>query len=59
MTDQLPNSVHFADPRKVACDIVRGLERRSPDILYTPGIWRYIMLVIRLIPEAIFKRLSF
>jgi short-subunit dehydrogenase len=59
MTDQLPNSVHFADPRKVACDIVRGLERRSPDILYTPGIWRYIMLVVRLIPEAIFKRLSF
>jgi len=59
MTDQLPNSRHFADPRKVARDIARALERRSPDILYTPGIWRYIMLVIRLIPEAIMKRLSF
>jgi decaprenylphospho-beta-D-erythro-pentofuranosid-2-ulose 2-reductase len=59
MTDQLPNSAHFADPRKVARDIVRGLERRSPDIIYTPRIWRYIMLVLRLIPEAIFKRLSF
>ena len=40
-------------------DIVRGLEGHSPDILYTPAIWRYIMVVIDLIPESIFKRLSF
>jgi decaprenylphospho-beta-D-erythro-pentofuranosid-2-ulose 2-reductase len=59
MTDQLPNNLRLADPRQVARDIVRGLERRAPDILYTPAIWRYIMLVIRLIPEGIFKRLSF
>jgi short-subunit dehydrogenase len=59
MTDQLPNSGHFADPRRVARDIVRGLEGRSPEILYTPAIWRYIMLVVRLIPEPFFKRLSF
>jgi decaprenylphospho-beta-D-erythro-pentofuranosid-2-ulose 2-reductase len=59
MTDQLPNSRHFADPRYVARDIIRGLEGRSPDILYTPAIWRYIMLVVRLIPEPVFKRLSF
>ena len=42
-----------------ARDIVRGLEGRSPDILYTPGIWRYIMIVVQAIPEGIFKRLSF
>jgi decaprenylphospho-beta-D-erythro-pentofuranosid-2-ulose 2-reductase len=59
MTDQLPNSRHFADPRRVAHDIVRGLEGRSADVLYTPAIWRYIMLVVRLIPETVFKRLSF
>jgi short-subunit dehydrogenase len=59
MTDQLRNSMHLADPRQVARDIVRGLEGRSPDILYTPAIWRYIMLVVRLIPETVFKRLSF
>jgi len=59
MTDQLPDSRHFADPRQVARDIVRDLEAGSPDVLYTPRIWRYIMLVVRLIPEAIFKRLSF
>jgi hypothetical protein len=43
----------------VARDIVHALERHSPDILYTPRVWRYIMAVIDLIPESIFKRLSF
>lgn len=59
MTDRSPNAVRFADPDQVARDIVRGLERRSPDILYTPRIWRYIMTAVELIPETIFKRLSF
>lgn len=59
MTDHLPNALPLADPHKVARDIVRGLEGHSPDILYTPAIWRYIMAVIDLIPESIFKRLSF
>jgi short-subunit dehydrogenase len=59
MTDHLPNSARFADPEQVARDIVRALERRSPDVLYTPRIWRYIMSGVRQIPETIFKRLSF
>jgi short-subunit dehydrogenase len=59
MTDHLPNSARFADPEQVARDIVRALERRSPDVLYTPKIWRYIMTAVQQIPEAIFKRLSF
>jgi len=59
MTDHLPSRMHLADPREVARDIVRGLEGRSPDILYTPAIWRYVMNAVQLIPEGIFKRLSF
>jgi len=59
MTDHLPNPLPLADPQTVARDIVRGLEGHSADILYTPGVWRYIMAVIDLIPESIFKRLSF
>lgn len=57
MTDGLPHAAHFADPQQVARAIIRGLERRAPDVLYTPRIWRYIMTGIQLIPEAIFKRL--
>jgi decaprenylphospho-beta-D-erythro-pentofuranosid-2-ulose 2-reductase len=59
MTDHLPNAARFADPEQVARDIVHALERRSPDVLYTPRVWRYIMSGVRQIPEALFKRLSF
>ena len=59
MTDHLPNSARFADPEQVARDIVGALERRSPDVLYTPRVWRYVMTAVRQIPETIFKRLSF
>jgi len=59
MTDHLPNAVRFADPEQVAREIVRALERRSPDVLYTPRIWRYIMTAVQRIPEGLFKRLSF
>jgi decaprenylphospho-beta-D-erythro-pentofuranosid-2-ulose 2-reductase len=59
MTDHLANAARFADPERVACDIVRALERRSPDILYTPKVWRYVMSAVQHIPETIFKRLSF
>lgn len=59
MTDHLPHVARFADPERVAHDIVRALQRRSPDVLYTPGIWRYTMTIIKLIPETVFKRLSF
>jgi decaprenylphospho-beta-D-erythro-pentofuranosid-2-ulose 2-reductase len=59
MTDLMPNASHFADPAAVAHDIVRALERRSPDVLYTPKIWRFVMTAVEHIPEGIFKRLSF
>jgi decaprenylphospho-beta-D-erythro-pentofuranosid-2-ulose 2-reductase len=59
MTDHLPNANRFADPELVAGDIVHALERRAPDVLYTPRIWRYVMTAVEHIPEAIFKRLSF
>lgn len=59
MTDHLPNGARFADPELVARDIVRALERRSPDVLYTPKIWRYVMTAVEHIPETIFKRLNF
>jgi len=59
MTDHLPNATRFAEPEIVARDIVRALERRSPDVLYTPKIWRYVMAAVEHIPETLFKRLSF
>ncbi len=46
-----------APPEKVARDILKAVHRRR-NVVYTPFFWRWIMLVIRLIPEPIFKKLS-
>ena len=47
----------WSSPEKVAASICSALDR-GKDIVYAPWFWRYIMLVIRLIPEWVFKRLS-
>lgn len=57
MTAHLPQGPLYVQPDRVARDIRRGIERRT-DVLYTPWFWRYIMLIIRHIPEFIFKRMK-
>jgi decaprenylphospho-beta-D-erythro-pentofuranosid-2-ulose 2-reductase len=57
MTAHLPQTRIFADPERVARDIYRVLNRRSPEIVYTPFYWRYIMRGLRLLPEFLFNRL--
>jgi decaprenylphospho-beta-D-erythro-pentofuranosid-2-ulose 2-reductase len=58
MTDRIHRTRLFAEVEVVAKDICRALEKRSPDILYTPWPWRYVMFAIRVIPEGLFKRIS-
>ena len=47
----------MAEPEAVARDIVRALRRRREEI-YTPPIWKWIMLIIRNIPAPIFRRMK-
>lgn len=47
----------WAQPETIAKGIVKAIEKRR-DVVYLPWIWRWIMLIIRHIPEVIFKRLS-
>ena len=44
-----------AQPSEVADDIFAA-QKNKKDILYTRWIWRYIMIVIKSIPEFIFKK---
>lgn len=44
-------------PDKVAADIFRAF-RKKKDVLYTLWMWRYIMLIVRSIPEKIFKKMK-
>jgi len=46
-----------ATPQDVAQDIFNA-QQKGKDILYTKRVWQIIMLVIKHIPEFIFKRLS-
>ena len=46
-----------ASPQYMGERIVRALSK-STDVVYLPWFWRYIMLIIKLIPEAVFKRLK-
>ncbi|HEY2351827.1 MAG TPA: SDR family oxidoreductase [Candidatus Acidoferrum sp.] len=59
MTDGKEKGAMFADPKDVARDICRALQKRSSGILYTPWRWRYVMAIVRAIPEPVFKRLNF
>ncbi len=57
MTASMKGAEKFADVHKVAATIVRAIDKRV-DTLYVPSIWWPIMLVIRHIPERIFKKLN-
>ena len=46
-----------AQPEDVAKDIFEA-QQNGKDILYTKSIWRYVMLIIKHIPEFIFKKMS-
>jgi decaprenylphospho-beta-D-erythro-pentofuranosid-2-ulose 2-reductase len=57
MTSGMPKSEKFADPEAVAKSIVAAIAAKK-DQLYVPFIWAPIMLIIRNIPERVFKKLN-
>jgi short-subunit dehydrogenase len=57
MTAAFPKGLLWAKPEVIARGIVQALEK-GRDEVYLPGFWRLIMLIIRHVPEIIFKRLS-
>jgi short-subunit dehydrogenase len=57
MTWGLISSPLMISPAKAAADICKAIDRRR-DVIYTPFFWRLIMLIIRCIPEQLFKRLK-
>lgn len=57
MTADFTKGALWAQPVQVAEGIVEALDRGAA-VVYLPGFWRYIMLVIRGLPEWVFVRLS-
>lgn len=57
MTFGLPGLFLVADPFWVGQQIVAACDK-GRDEIYVPGFWRLILLIIRHVPEVVFKRLK-
>lgn len=58
MTKDVPHGLLSSTPEVVAKDILKAIKKKK-EVLYTPWYWQGIMLIIKNIPEKIFKKLSF
>lgn len=45
-------------PAAVARDVVKGLERRA-EVVWSPPAWKAVSLVLRLLPEPLWRRMPF
>lgn len=58
MTFPLGKLPFLVSPEKAAGDILKAIEKGKPST-YTPWIWRWIMLAIRMVPNFLFKKMKF
>jgi len=58
MTAGLKPPPFAGEPDQVARDVVRAMDARKP-VLYTPGMWALVMLVIRWLPRFVMRKISF
>jgi short-subunit dehydrogenase len=58
MTSGLDPPPFAGEPDAVAATVVRAMDRGQP-IVYAPAIWRLVMMVIRMLPRAVMRRVDF
>jgi decaprenylphospho-beta-D-erythro-pentofuranosid-2-ulose 2-reductase len=58
MTAGLRPPPFAGEPDRVAREVVRAMDLRRP-VLYTPGMWALVMLVIRWLPRFVMRRIAF
>jgi NAD(P)-dependent dehydrogenase (short-subunit alcohol dehydrogenase family) len=56
MTAGLARGPLFVSARRAGRGVYRAIERRR-QVAYIPWFWRPIMLIVRSLPEGVFKRL--
>jgi len=54
----LPVPPFAAEPEPVARAVLAAITAGRP-VVYAPRIWRWVMLIIRLLPRYIMRRLKF
>ncbi len=58
MTAGLKPPPFAGEPDQVARDVVRAIDRKKP-VLYTPGMWALVMMVIRALPRFVMRKIGF
>ncbi len=58
MTAGLKPPPFAGEPAQVARDVVRAMDKRKP-VIYTPGMWALVMLVIRWLPRFVMRKINF
>ena len=58
MTDGLPAPPFAGEPEGVARRVLKAIDAGTP-VVYAPGAWRWVMLVIRLLPRFVMRRVGF
>jgi short-subunit dehydrogenase len=58
MTSGLKPPPFAGQPDQVAADVLRAIERGTP-VVYTPAMWRLVMLVIRNLPRFVMRKVGF
>lgn len=58
MTDGLKPPPFAGEPEEVARIVLRAIDRGTP-VVYAPPVWRWIMLVIRLLPRFVMRKIGF
>src|SRR5262249_55374719 len=58
MTAGLKPPPFAGEPEQVARDVIRAMDSRKA-LIYTPGIWALVMLVIRFLPRFVMRKIGF
>jgi short-subunit dehydrogenase len=58
MTAGLDPPPFAGEPEPVAKRVLRAIDDGTP-VVYVPGMWRWVMLVIRNLPRAVMRRIGF
>ncbi|HEX9737306.1 MAG TPA: SDR family NAD(P)-dependent oxidoreductase [Thermoanaerobaculia bacterium] len=58
MTAGLDPPPFAGEPDDVARRVLKAIDRGTP-VVYAPGVWRWIMLVIRMLPRFVMRRIGF
>jgi len=58
MTADMPKNPLYSSPQQIGKGIFEAITK-GKDVVYLPGFWKLIMMIVKAVPEGIFKKLNF